>query len=271
MVGIWGDKDVITVIKKIESYKNKIFSQFKFSTGIATLKNNIYKFKYYRKDSKYFYIKKDDTFFEIEKSICREVINSNKVSTRENLESIKENIIFPYRWDDSEKKYTAIKENEFIKIYPKAYKYLLENKANLSQRDKGKGKYEVWYAYGRNQSLDVRGTKLFFPHITNSPSFVLCNDPKLLFYNGEAIVSENEFELKVLKKVLESPIFWFYITTTSKPYSSEYFSLGKNYMKQFSLPELTEKEKRFFLKANKTQSLKFLLKKYGLTKGNISK
>lgn len=46
---------------------------------------------------------------------------------------------------------------------------------------------------------------------------------------------------------MESSIFWYYIKTTSKPYSSDYYSLNGNYIKNFGICELTDKEKKFLI------------------------
>ena len=52
-------------------------------------------------------------------------------------------------------------------------------------RDKEKGNYENWFAYGRNQSLEKMRNKLFFPHITpDIPNFVINTDEELLFHQA---------------------------------------------------------------------------------------
>lgn len=259
------------VISKIESLNNKLFSDFSFSTGIATLKNSVFIFNHSRHDETFFYFIKDDQEFAIEKAICREVINSNKVTTEKEITNLKRKIIFPYYWDQDQNKYKTISQNNFRNNYPRAYGYLLSKKKILANRDRGEGKYEKWFAFGRNQGLNVKGYKLFLPHIAKNPRFVFSADEKLLFCNGEAILSESERELKVLKKILESDIFWFYIKKTSKPYSSGYLSLGKNYIKQFSLPDFTEKEKDLIIETDSAKEiLRFLLGKYGLSNSDIS-
>lgn len=264
-------KSYKAILKKMEETGSKIFFNFSFSTGIATLKNQIYIFKPVRQDRFYYYLKKDDVEYPIEKNICREVINSNRVTDEDSIQILKRKIIFPYKWNKEKKKYLALTANEFKKEYPNTYSYLEQYREILANRDKGQGEYEKWFAFGRTQGLNVKGYKLFLPHITNNPRFVLSNEEKLLFCNGEAIVSENETELKILKKVLESKIFWFYIKSTSKPYSSGYLSFGKNYLKQFSIPNLDEKEKKFLLgTSDKEKILNFLLKKYDLKKADIT-
>jgi hypothetical protein len=45
---------------------------------------------------------------------------------------------------------------------------LLDNKAELAQRDKGNKKYPAWYSYGRTQSLKI-STR---PHVIYIPAFL---------------------------------------------------------------------------------------------------
>lgn len=58
----------------------------------------------------------------------------------------------------------------FIKTeYPKAYTYLQNKKKLLLQRDKGKGGYPNWFAFGRTQSLEKMSNKRFFPKFSDTP------------------------------------------------------------------------------------------------------
>jgi adenine-specific DNA-methyltransferase len=260
----FGRNKTIETINKIEAFETKLFSNFSFSTGIATLKNSVYKFKPVRSDAQYHYFLYKGELKKAEKKICRNIINSNKVTVEEDLAALKERIIFPYQWEQDLKKNVLINETHFAKEFPFAYQYLKDNKNTLSQRDNGdQENYEAWFAYGRTQALNTMGKKLLLPHITNKPVFVFSPDRKLLFYNGEAIVSESSWDLLVLKKILESDIFLFYVRHTSKPYSSGFFSLGKNYIKNFSIPSLLKEEEHFLLKTtDKNKILHLLLKKY---------
>ncbi|MBD3638186.1 MAG: hypothetical protein HUJ25_12610 [Crocinitomicaceae bacterium] len=138
----------------------------------------------------------------------------------------------------------SIIEEDFLKNkFPKAYKYLKSNAKILSERDKGEKEYEKWYAYGRNQALTYHGYKLLFPYISEAPYFVFTEDKDFLFYNGYAIISSSKKELLVLQKILMSKVFWFYIKYASKPYSNNYYSLAKNYIKNFGVCQLTREEK----------------------------
>jgi hypothetical protein len=90
-------------------------------------------------------------------------------------------------------------------------------------------------------------------------------DENLLFYNGLAVVGSSHAEMQLLKKLMESSVFWHYIKTTSKPYSSKYYSLNGNYIRNFGVCELSETETEFVLsETNKYILDKFFEDKYGV-------
>lgn len=239
----WNLKDN-NVISKIEATGVPFCELFQTRHGIATLKNDIYIFKPVDEDEDYFYLQ-NGNLFKIEKGICKDIVNSNKLSKKNTLRNLKEKIIFPY---DNQEKPKLLDENFIKENFPEAYKYLLNKKNILAKRDKGKGNYENWFAFGRTQSLEKIKNKMFFPKYSDkTPHFIINSDDNLLFYNGLAVVGSSETEMKIIKKIMESNIFWYYIKTTSKPYSSDYYSLNGNYIKNFGVCELTEKEKKFLI------------------------
>lgn len=250
------------IISKIESIGRPFGELYQTRHGLATLKNDIYIFKPVYEDDEYYYLN-NDGLFKIEKSICRDVVNSNKLSREVSLENLKEKIIFPY---DQEVK-PKLLEEDFIKdFYPEAYKYL-KNKINiLKMRDKGKGDYENWYAYGRTQSLEKVKNKMFFPKYSDrAPSFIISSDEDLLFYNGLAVIGSSDLEMKIIEKIMGSSVFWYYIMKTSKPYSSNYYSLNGNYIRNFGICELNESEKNFILTEDRKEVLdEFFEEKYGV-------
>jgi methylase of polypeptide subunit release factors len=248
-----------SIINKIEAVGKPFSSLFKTSSGIATLKNNVYIFDSELEDEHFFYIDKDTP---IEKAICREVLNTNKLTKVTNIELIKKKIIFPYEYDGESAK--VISEKKLKVNFPNAYEYLLSKKKLLSTRDKGKGNYAEWFAYGRNQSLEKYKYKLFFPHIAPStPNFIISRDENLLFHNGLSIFDNDLSKIKLMKKIMSSRLFWFYIENTSKPYGSGYLSLSKNYIKSFGIYEFTADEKSWLInEKNKTLIDDFLERKY---------
>lgn len=242
----WNLKDN-EIISRIESVGNPFSKIYKTRHGIATLRNDLFIFKPAAEDEDFYYLQNGD-LYPIEKGICKDILNSNKLSRSIDFDNVREKVLFPY---NDENKPKALEE-EFLKdIFPEAYKYFKKKKEELAKRDKGKGEYEKWFAFGRTQSLEKVGNKLFFPKFSDqTPNFLLSNDIDLLFYNGQAVIGHSEEEMLLLKKIMESRLFWYYIKTTSKPYSSDYYSLNGNYINNFGICDFTNNEIDFVLNEN---------------------
>jgi adenine-specific DNA-methyltransferase len=254
-----GSKDTVAIVKSIEQTGKSLGDTINIKNGFATLRNSIYLFTPEHEREDCFVFIKNGKYFEVEKSICRDAIKANILRSEKDINKFKEKIIFPYKvqespqtelFVDNKSTLSLIKETCLLTNYPKAYAYLSENKTSLANRDKGKREYEEWYAYGRNQALLISGYKLLFPCYSNKPYFVLTEEKDLLFYNGYALVSNSLRELEILKKILNSALFWFYIQNTSKPYSSNYFALSKNFIKDFGICKLSMEEQEYLLATN---------------------
>ena len=143
-------------------------------------------------------------------------------------------------------------------------------KDELAQRDKGKGHYPAWYAYGRTQGMNNYGKKLLIPYISGTPTAVISLKEDLLFYCGYALFCEDAETLKILKVFLESDIFWYYIRHTSKPYAKGFMALAKNYIARFSIPNLTDSEKNnLYSESNLKARNDMIWEKYGIDKAHI--
>lgn len=236
--------DIDTVIGKLESSGTPLGS-WKIRNGLATLKNDLFFFIPAYSDAMYYYRNYNGKQYKIEKSICISVVKPNIIKNEKDLDEKCEVAIFPYFRGD--KGFVVVEEDELRDNYPSAYSFLSEYKTELANRDKGKGKYAAWYAYGRTQGMNNFGKKLLIPYIADKPIAVLSLDPDLLFYCGYAIMSDNEEELRILKCFLESEAFWYYIFHTSKPYAKGYMAFAKNYITKFTIPVLCDDEKKMLL------------------------
>lgn len=262
------------IIDRIEKTGKPLGEKFEIRNGFATLKNDIYLINPFKENEKYYFINKNESEFKIEKHICRNAIKPNTLKSEKEISSSTEKIIFPYFIKNGvsdlfrNHKYSAelIDEATLITDYPYTYNYLNTQKKLLSKRDKGQGNYGEWYAFGRSQGLLYNKYKLLFPYISNEPCFVISEDRDLLFYNGYAILSDSIEDLRVLQKILMSKIFWYYIIKTSKPYSSGYYSLAKNYIKKFGICDLSKEEKETFLSLIDENDInEFLFMKYEIS------
>lgn len=267
-------------IERLENSGKKLIELFDIKNGFATLRNNIYLFRPSHEDEDYYYFQKDNNEFQIEKDICKNAIKPNILKNESEIDILKEKLIFPYeiidRTDNDlfETRFNRlvriIPEKTFTENFPCANHYLSTYRNELAKRDKGKRDYGTWFAFGRSQALNVPGLKLMFPYMSNKPYFVYTEDEDILFYNGYALLSNSKDDLLFVQKILKSKVFWYYIKKTSKPYSGDYFSMAKNYVKNFSIPELTEFERKTFMKLKKKSSInKFLLRHYNITEIEI--
>lgn len=261
-------KEIVENIKQIESVGKPLGEKYPIKNGLATLSNDVFIFKPNNEDEDYYYFENH----KIEKEICRDVIKPNRLKAEEEIERLKEKIIFPYYQKVKDKKYNIIsskmplfEEKHFQSTYPFAYGYLTGHKQQLLGRDKGKAsKKYLWYEFGRTQALADYGEKILFPYMSNQAYFVYSKQKDLLFYAGYAIFLDNikKREVDILKIILKSKVFWYYIEHSSKPYSGNFYALAKNYVKDFGICELSKEEEDFLLKNNSKERELFLMKKY---------
>ncbi|MBP3947009.1 HsdM family class I SAM-dependent methyltransferase [Psychrobacter sp. K31L] len=262
----WLLSNSVTVsnINKIENTGSTLDELYTIKNGIATLSNDIFIFKPIREDDDYYYFFKDKVERQVEKLICKDIIKPNILKSENDIDPAMEKIIFPYL--KAKGILQLLEEDFFNKEYPFAFRYLSDYKIQLNERDKGNGNYKEWFAFGRTQALADSGLKLLFPYMAKRPHFVFTDNVEMLIYCGYAIFSKSKRELLILKKILESDVFDYYIRNTSKPYSSNYYSYAKNYVKHFGVCELSFSEEDELLSLDCTEKINaFILNKYQIT------
>ncbi|AUM63306.1 SAM-dependent methyltransferase [Brevibacillus laterosporus] len=227
----------INNIKKIESIGESLGKRYEIKNGIATLRNNIYIHFPINENEDYYTINYEGKEYLVEKSITKKIVKPNVIKNEIEMLEKMEILIFPYK-KNTKDKYAVISDEEFKTNYPNAYNFLTVHKEILMTRDNGNREYPEWFAFGREQGINIYGKKLFMPYMAKEPIFFKCVEPEVLFYCGYCILCENEEEMDVLKKILSSRIFWYYIRNVSKDYSNGYKSFAKNYVKNFAIPNL---------------------------------
>jgi len=252
-------KEDASNIKTIETIGTPLDKLAKIKTGIATLRNDLYILINPPFDANFFYKGLNGKLYRIEKQITKKCIHAGTAKTTAQVDNERRWIIFPYKMVG--KKYCIIPEMELKRKYKECYKYLLAIKSELEKRDKGKKKYETWYAYGRTQGLETYiGTKIVVPTISNKPRFVIANKGDALIYAGYGIYFDGDID--ILAKILNSKLMWYYIKKTSKRYASGYMSLAKNFIKNFSIPGFSEDEKAYIKRSSMETVDDFLAEKY---------
>ena len=98
--------------------------------------------------------------------------------------------------------------------------------------------------------------------MSDRPAFLHVKNPKTLIYCGYALYPGSKEKTEILLKILNSPIFWNYLSNTSKNYAGGYKSMAKNYVKKFSIPHFTTEEKKLLLSLSDESLTEFLKDKY---------
>lgn len=253
-----GNIEIDRLVHKIEHQPRKL-GDFGIRNGLATLCNDIYFFRCDFEDSDFYYRTFHGVSYRIEKDICIDVAKPNIMRNGRDLIEKGEKAIFPY------KKGKIIEEDALQNKYPYAYHFLLEYKDRLQRRDKGKtSSYPAWYAYGRTQGMNNTGLKLLIPYMADRGVAIISENQELLFYCGYAVFAEDTITLKLLKNLIESDVFLFYIRMTSKPYSKGFMALAKNYIKNFGIPILSDEQKRDLLSLQSDKREKYIASLYGV-------
>ncbi len=159
--------------------------------GLTTLADNCYIFQNAVQDNGVTKIHHPITkkFVSIESDLLKPMVKASIL--KNNREKQKRLILFPYR-KNKRGKHTIIEETELADKHPKTYEYLLSIKALLDRRDKGKKNPVGWYAFGRQQGLDLSfGEKILTSPINLHPNFILWNKPEYTFYSGYCVKSDN--------------------------------------------------------------------------------
>lgn len=254
----FGNQEIDQMVYQIEHQPDKL-DNYNIRNGLATLCNELFFFDVVKETKKYYIRNYNSKEYKIEKDICIRIAKPNIMRSENDLVQNGEKAIFPYI--DGK----IISEEIFQSKYPCAYSFLTEYKEKLLRRDKGKtDDYPAWYAYGRTQGMNNQGTKLLIPYMADRGVAIISQDYDLLFYCGYAVFSEDINLLRVLKIFIESDVFWFYIKMTSKPYSKGYMALAKNYIKNFGIPVLSDKETKQLIQTKSVAREKYIAYLYNL-------
>lgn len=81
-----------------------------------------------------------------------------------------------------------------------------------------------------------------------------------MLYNGLAFVNSDKRKLMILKRIIESKLFWRYIQKNAKPYASGYYSLSGVDIKHFGIPILSLEEENELLAINDKTMIESWLK-----------
>jgi hypothetical protein len=204
---------------------------------------------------------------EIELEATRPAVKIADLETESDLDQNTRRIIFPYKKRNG--KLSIIEENKFAKSFPRAYRYLKSYRETLASRDKGRKRYEAWYAWGRTQGREAEGPKLLTKTFNSEPCFFL-DESDQLFCNGYSIALNpvslfgTQIPIEALQRILNSSLMHYYAKLTSFQIEGNYQCYQKNFIERFGILNLSHKQIETLMELNREDLNEYLCRLYGI-------
>lgn len=196
-------------------------------TGIATLKDKLFVVR--KNDKGNIVAQHNGAFYEIENDITRKYVKISSYSDERDIKDNSLRIIFPYEVDA--KGLRPLSEQDLLTKYPLCYEYLVSIRTLLDERST---KTTPWYAYGRHQSLNLKGQRLYIKTFDSRPNFMMDVDENTLFSNGYALfLKNNRYTLKQVQEILNTERMNTYIKENSQYMNGGYYCFQKQFIENF--------------------------------------
>lgn len=237
---VFKSNNIQKILDKISIQPIKFDDIVKLSKGSSTGNDNFFTLNYEDMDETFFYgSSKLKNNVVIEKELVKPFINGKDVKRYDHIIPNKY-LLFPYLEEDE--KFNLIPMKILKKEFPRAFDYINEFREVLKSR-KIETNYDDFYKYSAARNLPSYNSKrIMIPDllVSNRIGF----DFKSEIFHGAAIhnitfKSEifKENELLILG-ILNSKLFWFFISNTSTSMSGNAFRLTPMYLKPFRFPDL---------------------------------
>ena len=194
------------------------------------------------------YCKAKNKDFWLESNLLRPLIKGGD-SKRYHYMHVNKHILFPYQ-SRNDSKTSLIPEKTIKEKYPYIYKYLLNNKDSLQNREHGLMRGSTWYGYSRVQALDViQLPKIFTPDIAPHSSFSFDHQGAIFFTGGVAggygIQVLPEYKYEYILGILNSKLTSWFIAQSATQMRGGYFSYESRFISNISIWNLDNSDKRY--------------------------
>jgi hypothetical protein len=168
-------------------------------------------------------------------------------------------VIYPYRAADlatNPSGFEIIPMEDMRKSYPKAYEYLAEHEAGMSDRDMGNAMHDApFYAYGRVQAIGsaVVAPKILYSVNQTGKKYAL-DETGIVFSSGgtagEVALYPNGsgYSLDFVLALLDQAPIEFYLRKRGSPFRGGYVARGSDVMEEVPVPKLDfgdERDRQF--------------------------
>lgn len=193
---------------------------------------------------KIFILEKGDDLFnkflEYEGNITHKVLKGSNVDEYY-CDPDKYIVIVPYDIQRNLMSLTHIKNN-----FPEIYHYLIENKEDLENREKGKMKNDKWYGYVYPKNLHkYEDKRIIWPDIALSPEFTINENT----WHVRTVCSlklkeeyDKEYSNEYLLAILNSKLFHYYLKKNSNAIRGGYLRFRPQYVSEFPIVDETKSD-----------------------------
>lgn len=211
----------------------------KIFVGLQTSADKIYVLKIVRqkRETVLCYSKATDSEVEIEKGLVKPFLMGKDVHRYEPPRAAHV-VVFPYQLAHGK---AVLMTHSFIRQnFPLGWKYLLANKTELTEREKGKMRGDNFYAYIYPKNLtEFAAAKIMTPDICNTPQMTIDETARL--YHTTTLYSfvfkdDIKDNPKYLLGVLNSKVLWFFLQSTGTVLRGNFMRFKTAYLKPFPIP-----------------------------------
>lgn len=218
----------------LEQITDRIFQGIKTSADKIYIVNEVER----RDSSVRVYSRERDAEYWLEEELLHPLVKGGD-SKRFHLSRTDRLILFPYasRGEDAAR---LIPQHDMQAYYPLTWHYLCDNKQYLENRERGKMRGENWYAYGRNQALDVMPLpKIFTPDIADRASYSIDESGEAFFTGGVSggygILPKPDYARKFVLGLLNSRLLEWYIRNTATWMRGGYYSYESRFIRHLPI------------------------------------
>jgi len=193
------------------------------------------------------YSRSMDKEYMLESELIRPLLKGQDIKKWQ-VKGYDEVILFPYLLQNE--KAVLIPPDVFQEKYPRAWRYLLDNKGYLEARERGKWKGVAnWYAYGRRQNLEqFDQPKIMTQVLASKASFALDMDEKLYFVGGGnaggygiTLKPIKNLSLQYACALVNSALLDWHLKKSSSRFRGGFYSYARRFLERLpiKIPETT--------------------------------
>jgi len=172
---------------------------------------------------------------QIESSLALRFVEGKEIR-RYSVRPTGKAVIVPYRVVHGRSQLIPLKQLQ--RDWPLTFAYLSEAKSHLRERENGRMASDDWYAFSRNQALDVISLpKLLTPDIANRSSFAWDSEGAFAFTSGYAITLKRHCEVAPLYVLglLNSSLIETYWKQISTPIRGGFYRFFSQFLAQLPI------------------------------------